>query len=203
MEKIMAMKKYGWLMIVPVLIIGGLGFLFFSKETTPTWENLQVDQTMEEASSTSDFEPMVLMVDIKGEIQKPGVYEMKEGDRIKEVVLLAGGFTEEAEEKQLNLAERVSDQQMIYVPSKEEAQNAGSTIINEQSQLNIADEQININTADQTELQKLSGIGAAKAQAIIDYRESSGPFQNVDDLKEVSGIGEKTIEKLRASVKVR
>lgn len=204
MEKIIVMKKYGWLLVIAVLlVITGIYLLLPDKEMAPAWEDLQVEQTVEEIQSTVNSESVVLMVDIKGEIKKPGVYELQEGARVKEVVLLAGGFTENAEERQLNLAERLTDQQMIYVPSKEEAENAFVPIDNQYSQSATTDAQININTADQIELQKLSGIGAAKAQAIIDYRETSGPFRKVEDLTEVSGIGEKTVEKLRESIKVQ
>ncbi|WP_202622258.1 helix-hairpin-helix domain-containing protein, partial [Candidatus Enterococcus willemsii] len=127
------------------------------------------------------------------------VYEIAAEARMKEVVMLAGGFTEQAEENQLNLAEKLTDQQMIYVPNKEEAVMVAPVNVTSTSSQNV---QVNINTADTNELQTLTGIGAAKAQAIIDYREENGLFKSVDDLIKVSGFGEKTVEKLREDITI-
>lgn len=165
------------------------------EETTEVYEQ-DTARTEEKTKATSEK----IIVDIKGEVQKPGVYELEGDARVKEVVLKAGGLTKQAEEKQLNLAEKLQDQQMIYVPNKKEAQDMEAVETEEDDNTN--EKMVDINAADLTELQELSGIGPAKAQAIIDYREENGPFKEVDELNEISGFGEKTVEKLRESIKI-
>src|SRR5699024_10555369 len=139
------------------------------------------------------------IVDIKGEIKHPGVYEVQATDRIQTVIELAGGFTKNADENQINLAQKVQDEMVIYVPKEGETEypinpnqmistNAGNNEENE----NV----VKVNLATIDELTKLQGIGPAKAQAILDYREEHGPFQQVEDLLQVSGIGEKTLENI-------
>lgn len=196
------MKKFLPLIIGIFILIVAIVFYFTqtNKEQT-AWE--KSDEPFQQMTTTTEEqteETGKIMVDIKGEVNKPGVYELTGDARVKEVILEAGGFTKNAEEKQLNLAEKLSDQQMIYVPNKTEAEEmevAGE--VQEESQ---TEEMIDINAANLTELQELSGIGPAKAQDIIDYREENGPFETVDELNEVSGFGEKTVEKLRESIKI-
>lgn len=184
--------------ILAVTVIALWVFLQADQKKEVTWTSSTTTVTATTQSSTAELQK--IMVDIKGEVNKPGVYELKPDARVKEVVLLAGGLTKDAEEKQLNLAEKLTDQQMIYVPSKKEAKDmapvATSPTTEKQADL------VNINTADSQELQTLSGIGPAKAQAIIDYREENGAFKAIDDLKNISGFGEKTVEKLRESIRI-
>lgn len=195
-------KKY--LPLIIVAIITSLVLLFYftqkSNEQT-TWE--QTDEPFRQVTETTEKQTeetsSKIIVDIKGEVNKPGVYELEGDARVKEVILKAGGLTKKAEEKQLNLAEKLSDQQMIYVPNKSEAIEMQAPNENSEEQ---SDEMIDINAADLNELQKINGVGPAKAQAIIDYREENGSFKTVDELGEISGFGEKTVEKLRDSIKI-
>ncbi|MEG0293799.1 helix-hairpin-helix domain-containing protein [Enterococcus sp.] len=194
------------------LIIGGstiililVLFLVFGKspEEELLWEVVDSSSTHELEGSTSVVEGMTILVDIKGEIKKPGVYELSSDSRLNELILLAGGFTLEAEERQLNLAEKLSDQQMIYVPNKDEVNFSVEQIqSNDEKQTPSSTSLININTADLNELQQLTGIGPSKAQAIISYREENGLFQRLEDLLQVTGFGEKTFEKLKNMIKI-
>ena len=194
------------------LIIGGstiililVLFLVFGKspEEELLWEVVDSSSTHELEGSTSVVEGMTILVDIKGEIKKPGVYELSSDSRLNELILLAGGFTLEAEERQLNLAEKLSDQQMIYVPNKDEVNFSVEQIqSNDEKQTPSSTNLININTADLNELQQLTGIGPSKAQAIISYREENGLFQRLEDLLQVTGFGEKTFEKLKNMIKI-
>lgn len=194
------------------LIIGGstiililVLFLVFGKspEEELLWEVVDSSSTNELEGSTSVVEGMTILVDIKGEIKKPGVYELSSDSRLNELILLAGGFTVAAEERQLNLAEKLSDQQMIYVPNKDEVNFSVEQIqSNEEKQTPSSTNLININTADLNELQQLTGIGPSKAQAIISYREENGLFQRLEDLLQVTGLGEKTFEKLKNMIKI-
>lgn len=160
------------------------------------------------AKSASKTESDKIFVDIKGAVRKEGVYELTSGSRVTDVVKLAGGFTDDADKKSVNLAEKVADEAVIYVsrvgeevtPASTPSQAKNTAASGAQQDADSA--QINLNTATLEELQTISGIGAKRAQDIIDYRDNNGGFSSVDDLKNVSGIGEKTLEKLKAEVTV-
>lgn len=153
-------------------------------------------------------------VDIKGAIKVPQVVPVTPGMRVHDVVEMAGGVTGEADQSQVNLAQLVTDQMVIYVPKfgeevspSTEALVADSKVtesaVSESSGDGTSDgDLVNINTADTTMLQTLSGIGEKRAADIINYRETNGLFETVDDLDQVSGIGEKTMEKLRPLITV-
>lgn len=137
----------------------------------------------------------VIIVDVKGEVHKPGVYEIDSNARINDVIILAGGFLEEANETTVNLAQKVQDEMTIIVPkigSAEEAIGEGSD----------GSGKVRINYATQAEVETLSGIGPSKAQAIIEHRDDFGFFQKPEDLLEISGIGEKTLENIQDSIQV-
>ncbi len=153
-------------------------------------------------------------VDIKGAIKVPQVVPVTPGMRVHDVVEMAGGVTGEADQSQVNLAQLVTDQMVIYVPKvgeevspSTEALVADSKVTESAVSESSGDatsggDLVNINTADTTMLQTLSGIGEKRAADIINYRETNGLFETVDDLDQVSGIGEKTMEKLRPLITV-
>lgn len=153
-------------------------------------------------------------VDIKGAIKVPQVVPVTPGMRVHDVVEMAGGVTGEADQSQVNLAQLVTDQMVIYVPkvgeevsSSTEALVADSKVTESAVSESSGDatsggDLVNINTADTTMLQTLSGIGKKRAADIINYRETNGLFETVDDLDQVSGIGEKMMEKLRPLITV-
>ena len=143
------------------------------------------------------------VVDIKGEVSKPGIYEVESNMRVDHVIQLAGGLTTDADIRNLNLALRVQDQMMITIYSvKEEEENVAEIDSNIQIPLlkEESNGEININTADSNELQQLNGIGEKKAEKIIAYREENGSFKNIEELMNVNGIGEKTFEALKDEV---
>jgi competence protein ComEA len=121
------------------------------------------------------------------------------------VIGKAGGLLERADYKRINQAQLLKDEMVIYVPKKGEKVKdlpgtAGAATTAGTTSTGSGVEKIAINSADESELQKLPGIGPAKAKAIISYREEHGPFQKVEDLLEVSGIGEKSLEKIKEQV---
>ncbi|MBW9331196.1 ComEA family DNA-binding protein [Lactococcus raffinolactis] len=142
-----------------------------------------------------------IMVDIKGAVKKPAVYKVSSHARVNDVVALAGGLTDQADIKSINLAQKVTDEMTIYVASIGEDVTASEVIQAEQGEATTTDK-VNINTADLAKLQTLRGVGAKRAQDIIDYREQNGPFKTPEDLGNVKGFGEKTIEKLKESITV-
>jgi competence protein ComEA len=143
-------------------------------------------------------EPTIIMVDVKGAIKDPGVYIAEDGERVINLIDKAGGFTNEADINQVNLSQHVQDEMVIFVPLKGEINGLSQNTIGEQY-----GKLININKATDSELQTLPGVGPAKALAIIEYREVNGGYKTIDDLKKISGIGEKTFEKLAPLISVK
>ncbi len=142
-----------------------------------------------------------IKVYIVGAVRYPGVIEVEEGSRLIDVLELAGGATEEADLERVNLALRVQDEGMYKIPKIGEELSEQSPAllgaISKQEQ-----QKININTADEATLDTLPGIGPSKAKRIIEYREQNGPFKSIEELKNVSGIGEKTFEQLKDLITV-
>lgn len=173
------------------------------------------EEANEESETNANSAPNeTWYVDIKGAIKVPQIVPVTPGMRVHDVVEMAGGVTGEADQSQVNLAQLVTDQMVIYVPKVgEEVSPSTETLVadsqvtesavSESSGDGTSDgDLVNINTADTTMLQTLSGIGEKRAADIINYRETNGLFETVDDLDQVSGIGEKTMEKLRPLITV-
>ncbi|WP_086347734.1 helix-hairpin-helix domain-containing protein [Candidatus Enterococcus clewellii] len=136
-----------------------------------------------------------MYVDVKGAIMKPGIYPVEAEMRVWDVLELAGGVTELADENKINFSQKVEDQMVIYVP--EIGEETDAVPVEQFSEKGVDSGKINLNTATEQELMTLSGIGQKKAQEIISYREVHGKFTAVEDLALISGFGEKTVEKLR------
>jgi competence protein ComEA len=162
------------------------------KDETETIDS-ETEKNEEEAAASDS-----IMVDVQGSVKRPGVYEMNNGDRVIDVIKKAGGLLEEAEARSVNQAEKITDEMIIYVAAKGEDVHPLSS-----NKGNEKDDLLNINSADLFELQTLSGVGPSKAQSIISYREEFGPFKSIDQLLEVRGIGEKTIEEWKDKIKFR
>lgn len=146
-----------------------------------------------------------IWVYVCGEVAAPGVYELREGDRITHAIEAAGGLTEAAGQVYLNQAAHLTDGQKIYVPSKEEEQSLSKEL----SPSDTADGQtakdtgkVNLNTATKAELLSLNGIGESRAEAILAYREASGGFGKIEDLKKVDGIKDGIFQKIREQITV-
>ncbi|MCF6092897.1 helix-hairpin-helix domain-containing protein [Microaerobacter geothermalis] len=149
----------------------------------------------------------MMVVDIKGAVQNPGVYTLPLNSRLFELIKLAGGLTENADQNQVNLAGSLRDGMAIIIPEKGDPLSLNSPSVKtstifenpvmENGQTSgYSQGKVNLNTASKTELETLPGIGPSKAEAILRYREERG-FQRVEDLLNVNGIGEKTFEKLK------
>lgn len=134
-----------------------------------------------------------IKVHISGQINREGVYEVKDGDRLDDLIKQAGGLSPDADSKSLNLAMKLEDQMKIYIPSEGEMlnqENENTDQIVSKPDSTSEDGKININTASKEELMTLPNIGDKRAQAIIDYRESK-KFETIEEIKNVTGIGEK------------
>lgn len=154
-------------------------------------------------SESESSEPSIIYIDVKGAVEQPGVYAINQGERIKDAIDAAGGFKANALERVINLAQIAEDQMLLYVPEiGEESLVDTGLISNSPESEGNTNELVNLNTADTSVLMTLNGIGEKKAQAIITYREENGSFQQIEDIMEVSGIGEKTFENLKDFITV-
>jgi competence protein ComEA len=203
--------------VVLLFIVGGSIFFYLqgSNDSAPLNSLRQDDVALKEGVKTETEkkaapavnEPENIMVDVKGQVVRPGVYQSNTGERVIDVIGRAGGLTAHADQTQVNFAQHVEDEMVIYIPGKGEdgttiAQPTGSS-----GTVSVGTGQkqgeININKADEQELQNLPGIGPAKAAAIIEFRNASGPFKKIEDLKNISGIGDKTFEKIKDLIVVK
>ncbi|MFJ7746250.1 helix-hairpin-helix domain-containing protein [Peribacillus sp. NPDC097295] len=211
------LKKKITLISVAVAIVAIGFYLFFQPKQKPaeTEDIFAVSASKEiddAAKAETEAGPQIMKVDVKGAVQAPGVFTAQAGDRVIDLIAEAGSFTEKADKDKVNLAQLVEDQMVIYVPKKGEegAEIQGAvpaTVPNGSTETGGAagspGGQVNLNTATQADLETLSGIGPSKATAILEYRDSIGNFKQVEDLKNVSGIGDKTFEKLKESISVQ
>lgn len=182
------------------IVIGVAAILFLFVFTDKKDQEKVVDVKPIEASSnkqeaTTTRKAANAYIDVKGEVKSPGVYEIAIDSRVEEVINLAGGFTKQANQSVINLAQKVHDEMIILVPK------VGDTVI-EGGEESAGSGKINLNYASQDEIEELNGIGPSKAQAIIQYREENGLFQTIEDVLNVSGIGEKTLENMKDSIQV-
>ena len=165
-----------------------------------------------------------IKIDIKGEILNPGVYQLKENDRVSDAINVAGGLTENADTELINLSKTLKDEMVIIIYNKNEIEkirqesDKKETIVkyiekkctcpdttNDACIKNAEetkDKKVSINTATVEELMTVDGIGESKAKAIVKYRETNGNFETIEDIKNVSGIGESTFEKFKDYITV-
>ncbi|MEK6190531.1 MAG: helix-hairpin-helix domain-containing protein [Carnobacterium alterfunditum] len=209
-----------------ILSIVGISFLFFKdansvKEPSTMMSYLESENQsqssieLNQIDQSSKSQTEKIYVDVKGAVYLPGVYEVTNDMRLIDAVNLAGGFSEKADQKPVNLSLKLTDQMVIFIPEIGEAGaeetvqetsapslEANIVTVTENTEEMTNSAKVNINLADAIQLQQLSGIGEKKAEQIVSYRQENGSFQTIEDLKNVSGIGEKTFEALKASVTV-
>ena len=191
------------ILISMCLMLGGCGsdtqvYLENGKEK-PAVEDTQTDIVQSKEQTEN---PIVIYV--CGEVQNPGVYELVSGMRICDAVEVAGGLTEKASREYWNLAELLTDGQMIYFPTEEEAQNRQKSADEAKAcgALGSSDGKVNINTAGSELLQTIPGIGQTRAEAILSYRDEHGSFSKVEDIMKVSGIKDALFQKMRDYITV-
>ena len=194
------------------LALGGFFLLKPTSQTSVKETNLQAEVAAVSKDSSSEKEIKkeekeespeqdLITVDVKGAVKSPGIYDLPVGSRVHDAVQKAGGLTEEADSKSLNLAQKVSDEALVYVPTKGE-EAASQQAASGTSPSTSKEKKVNLNKASLEDLKQVKGLGGKRAQDIIYHREANGKFKSVDELKKVSGIGAKTIEKLKDYVTV-
>ena len=176
-------------------------------------ETNEIEGSNEEISSPNNSEAEeTVVVHVIGEVNNPGVVTLPEGSRIIDAINEAGGKTEEADLSKINLAYIVEDGTQIYIPRINENLNqvnlisdgagVGVVITDSNVEENEVNAKVNINTASKEKLETLPGVGETTAQKIIDYREANGKFKTIEDIKNVSGIGDSKYESLKDKITV-
>lgn len=171
-------------------------------------DNMEYTETLEEDTTIINEDSIdrnKIIVEIKGEVAKPDVYQLEEGSIIKDLIDMAGGVTEEADLSRINRAEELLNHELIIIGNiNDETESSvvqnNSTYSSNGNNSDKVSTLININTADLEQLKKITGIGDIKAQSIIDYREANGGFKSLEELKNVDGIGDKTFEKIKEQI---
>ena len=206
------LKKYKSVVALGAILVMAIGaFLVLQQKpeakTTdfPTVTTTTASQETVEETSSESPESETILVDVKGAVQSEGVYELPSTARVNDAVKAAGGFSDLADKKSVNLAQKLSDEAVVYVAS----QGENVSVVQPATSSPAAGvtgsentEKINLNTATVADLTTISGIGEKRANDILAYRDSQGGFSSVDDLNNVSGIGDKTLENIRPYVTV-
>lgn len=186
-----------------IAIIGAIKIvdIYYQKNSTDqiSISNFIENEKEDENNNTN------IKVYITGEVKNQGVIELEEGARIADAIEKAGGKTEQANLKNVNLAYQLEDGQKIYIPNindieTEVIDDGASGIVGDTT---AAQGIININKADENELQSLNGIGESLASSIVEYRKENGKFETIEDLKNVPGIGESKFENIKEYIKVK
>lgn len=202
--------------IVVVIFCSVIGYYIYSKLVEQDGENFDSESNISviQKKETTEEEIEKIVVHIAGRVKNPGIVKIEEGARIADIIEAAGGLTEEADITNINLAYIIEDGQKIVIPKKGEEQGneteeyitkeSGDTVIQDEKNIKIGGKSmININKANQEELQQLQGIGEATALKIIEYRKQNGNFNTIEDIKNVQGIGDAKFESIKESITVK
>ncbi len=197
-------RELAGLLVVAALLVGGAALWYVRSLPSSVSIHAPPDRTGpgQNAASTISPSPATIVVDVAGWVIRPGVYEFRQGDRVIDAVRMAGGAKPGADLTSINLASLLTDGQQIVVPRKGKGGASVPGVGPGGPPGSGGAALINLNTATLDQLESLPGIGPALAQRIIDYRQEHGPFRSVDELLNVSGIGEKRLADLRSSVTV-
>lgn len=206
------LKEHKFVWLIGVVIVLFLAYYVYTIANPPieeevkeewitTEETVNEETVNDEADMSQENAVEEIVVDVKGAVHHPGVYKAKTDERVMDVIDRAGGITEDADDGAINFAMRVTDEMVIYVPTEgEDVDNIGGMVSLDNGG---SSGKVNINKATAAELETLPGIGPAKAEAIIEYRETNGPYKTIEDIMSISGFGEKTFAKLQESISVK
>ena len=208
------------IIIATILLFVFISYIFITNNEKEEYieENIikenKIDEVKEDVETIYEF-----VIDIKGEVNSPGTYKLNENERVIDAIDKAGGLNKNADTTNINLSEKVYDEMVIYIPSKEDnnkestvkytnnnaVNNKKNTTIqnnNQKDNKQISDGKISINNANINELMTIKGIGETKAQRIIEYRNNNGRFNSIEEITNVSGIGKTTFEKIKNYIKI-
>lgn len=208
------MDKTKMIKIIIAAVVAVLAIIYYvsNKQETNTYDNILTSDVVVEnkVEENTKEEKSTIKVYVTGEVNTPGVIELEEGARIQDAIEGAGGIKAEASLKEINLAYEVADGEKIYIPnlsevseeSEEQSPSESSSGGGSTSSSN-SNGKVNINKATATELTSIPGIGASTAQKIITYREENGKFKAIEDIKNVSGIGDSKYNSMKDFISVK
>lgn len=218
------LKKYWKYLLALILVLFLFAIIGYFKEKNDEISTKSIKKLSNVSKKTSNLK--TLFVDVKGAVNAPGVYELEDGKRVIDAINLAGGFSDKADTINVNLSKRLTDEMFIVIYTKQEIYNYKKS--NETSNINCAsfecvcpdvkndacieknlkaennkkeaNNKVSINNATKEDLMSLTGIGESKANAIINYRNENGLFKQIEDIKNVSGIGDSVFEKIKNNI---
>ena len=199
--------------LIAISILGAIYYYFNYRNESIETLNINEENNIENKANEDTIEQEEIMVHVSGEVKEQGVYKLKIGSRVADAIEKAGGITKDANIDKINLAYILEDGMKIYIPNKNEnlnetkdetnkyvSKNTDETIIKNENKKTA--EKININTATETELENLPGIGASIAARICEYRKENGKFSKIEDIKKVKGIGENKYKQIKDLIKI-
>ncbi len=209
--EMLSSKQKTAIIIAGVIVVGIFIFYMTTKSNnyiTPEINEIAEDETKEEEEEEEEIMPKEIVVHITGAVQKEGIVRIKEGSRIVDAIEAAGGMTNEIDLGKINLAYTLKDGQKIYIPKTSDigeeytkGVNESDIIIDAGTEENSStNTKVNINTANISQLESISGIGESTANKIIQYREKNGKFKTIEEIKNVSGIGELKYEGIKNDI---
>ena len=216
------------LLAVSIYFVGNISkndtVVILNSNDTEASATIEIGLTIEkgnelETGSEEVLDIKTIIVDIEGAVKNPGVFYLEDGSRVNDAVREAGGLTNDADTRWVNLAARLADGDKVYIPKHGENDNdsskpsrpvgiitqdttGGSASSGTGTSNDMANVMVNINTATSAQLQTLSGVGPVTAQKIIDYRENVGKFNKIEDIMRVSGIGQKTFDGFKDKITI-
>lgn len=211
-------KKQKIVLFIIIIITLGIAYYTYTIKINDQFnieeQNLEVEENKIEESNKIEEETTKIVVHVSGAVRNEGIVELKEKSRIADAIEMVGGVTEDAYMKDVNLATILEDGMKIYIPTKEEVEkqrentndsvskDTNLDIYNNSSNTRKKNNKVNINTATKEELDTLPGIGESTANKIISYREEKGNFKSIEEIKEVSGIGDSKYEQIKNLIEI-
>ena len=211
-------KKQKIVLFIIIIITLGIAYYTYTIKINDQFnieeQNLEVEENKIKESNKIEEETTKIVVHVSGAVRNEGIIELKEKSRIADAIEMVGGVTEDAYMKDVNLATILEDGMKIYIPTKEEVEkqrentndsvskDTNLDIYNNGSNTRKKNNKVNINTATKEELDTLPGIGESTANKIISYREEKGNFKSIEEIKEVSGIGDSKYEQIKNLIEI-
>lgn len=197
-------KERKFIIIISLVILLGVIYKLCNKKDEYDYNIFENDIINNQAEEKTESKEEIIL-HISGEVINEGIVKLNNGDRISDAIEKAGGTTKEADISKINLAYKLKDGQKIYIPSIYDEEiteyiidKAGKDVL----ESNEKTDKVNINTANQTELETLSGIGTSTAMKIIQYRETNGKFKSIEDLMKVNGIGKAKFSNIKDNIEI-
>lgn len=214
MKYINKKQKIVLIIIISIITLGVAYYTYIMKtndEFNVEEQSLEVEKDTEEENNEVKEEKSKIIIHVSGAVVNEGIVELEEKARVADAIEAAGGVTEDAYMRDINLASLLEDGMKVYIPTKEEVMQkeensdyiiGSNNIIGNNNVESKKSGKVNINTATKEELDTLPGVGESTANKIISYREENGKFKSIEEIKEVSGIGDSKFEQIKDLIEI-